>query len=66
MREYIECDFCDKEFVKGTGHLCWCDKCSKKHPMCDPCYKEALKDNTIRETPQNKMVYNKSTLDDGK
>lgn len=24
---------------KGINHLCWCDECSKPHPMCDKCYK---------------------------
>ena len=62
MREYITCDFCHMEFVKGKGHMCWCEECSKKHPMCNPCYKEALHEGMIRKTP-NKMIYNSKTLE---
>ena len=64
MREWVLCDFCDKEFQKGSGHLCWCADCSKKHPMCNPCYVEGIKKGTIKATPKNKMNYNKKTLKD--
>jgi len=39
------CDFCKKDFKKG--HLCWCEFCSKPHPMCNPCYREGMKNGTI-------------------
>lgn len=64
--DFVKCDFCDKEFIKGRGHLCWCQECSKQHPMCDPCYKKALSQDLIKDTPENVMKYNDHTLEDGK
>jgi len=60
------CDFCFHEFKSGSGHLCWCEECSKKHPMCNKCYNEAIRNGQIRNTPQNRMRYNDSTLEKGK
>jgi len=45
----IECNFCHKDFEKGTGHSCWCEECSIIHPMCDPCYKIHNKTGKIKD-----------------
>ena len=60
FKELIECDFCNKPFEKGSGHLCFCSECSAKglpdkHPMCNPCYQEAIKDGSIKDVNYNKM-----------
>ena len=59
------CDFCDKLYISGKGHLCWCAECSDKHSMCDECYVECTKNNTIAPTPENKMKYNIKTMEEG-
>jgi len=62
---FVTCDFCDKSYIKGTGHLCWCAECSNKHSMCNECYKKGIKNNTIAATPDNKMMYNRKTIKEG-
>ena len=52
--EFVNCDFCEHDFIRGSGHMCWCSDCSKKHPMCNNCYVENLKDGKIRDTPLNR------------
>ncbi len=54
---FVECDFCHNEYIKGKGHMCWCDECSKPHPMCDKCYQEAKKEGIIvdKDIPMNSI-----------
>ena len=64
FRDYIRCEFCRNPFEKGTGHLCFCSECniagkSSRHPMCDSCYNEALKNKTIKN-----INYNKNNMSD--
>lgn len=63
--KFITCEFCDKPFIVGAGHLCWCADCSKKHFMCNDCYIEGIENNTISATPKNKMKYNTKTIEEG-
>ncbi len=47
------CDFCDFQFKKNTGHMCWCPDCSKPHPMCDDCYLKYVDSGEIKPTVIN-------------
>jgi len=49
-----ECDCCGTGFIKGTGHLCLCSHCDKKHPLCNECYKAGMKAGNIK--PNNYKV----------
>lgn len=60
--EFVNCDFCEKDFIKGTGHMCWCDECSKGHPMCNDCFIENKKSGKIRVTPTNRNHISESNL----
>jgi hypothetical protein len=53
----VECDFCNKMFVRASGHLCWCEECSKPHPMCNVCYELAKDDGDIvdADIPRNSI-----------
>lgn len=62
MTEFTSCDFCEKPFITGTGHMCWCDECSEGHPMCHDCYLKGLEDGKIRKTPENRNVITESNL----
>jgi len=66
MIEFVECDFCEEEFIKGNGHTCWCAECRVKHPMCNECYIEAKKNDQIRDISVEKSIYNNKTLRDHK
>ena len=52
--EFVQCDFCEHDFISGTGHMCWCQDCSEKHPMCNDCFVENLKNGSIKVTPANR------------
>ena len=61
LKDLIECKFCGEPFERGTGHLCFCPECAAKdlpakHPMCDPCYQEAVKDGTIKDVDYDKTA----------
>jgi len=43
-----ECDCCNEFYEKGTGHLCLCPDCDKKHNFCDECYQHGIKKGYIK------------------
>lgn len=49
----IDCYFCEEQFVKGTGHLCWCPDCEEPHVMCNDCYKHGKKQGNIVDKQVN-------------
>jgi hypothetical protein len=54
----VECDFCHNMFERKTGHLCWCNECSKPHPMCNVCYEKGKKGGDIVDVkiPRNSIT----------
>ena len=67
FKDYIQCNFCDNPFEKGTGHLCYCADCDSKglpskHPMCPKCYEEAKQKGDIKDTHYGKTNMDQDLL----
>lgn len=40
------CDFCKQEYE--GNHLCSCNECDKKHPICNECYDYYIKTGQVK------------------
>ena len=43
----MECECCNEFFERGTGHLCMCPHCEKKHKICNECYLQGKAEGNI-------------------